>query len=118
MTEAVVFPMGVTDQTEGERRVEAAAQQFYEGPWLQRPLRSLGGTAPIDAAGHAVLRRKVRGVIQFLPGLCGRRSHPHLRLRSIAPQTRLDDDRRTGTGTAPADISVLSALRNWRVSAG
>ena len=58
--------MGVTDQAEAERRVEAGAQQFFEGTWLQRPLKALNGIAPVDAAGHAVLRRKLRGVIQFL----------------------------------------------------
>ena len=66
VTEAVVFPMGVTDQAEAERRVEAGAKQFFEETWLQRPLKALDGIPPIDAAGHAVLRRKLRGVIQFL----------------------------------------------------
>jgi tetratricopeptide (TPR) repeat protein len=66
VTEAVVFPMGVTDQAEAERRIEAGARQFYEETWIHRPLKALNGTPPIDAAGHAVLRRKLRGVIQFL----------------------------------------------------
>jgi tetratricopeptide (TPR) repeat protein len=66
VTEAVTFPMGVTDQAEAERRVEANARQFFEETWLQRPLKALNGIPPIDAAGHAVLRRKVLGVIQFL----------------------------------------------------
>jgi len=66
VTEALVFPVGLSDQGEVRRRIDTAAQQFFEGTWLRRPLRSLGGVSPIDAAGHAVLRRKVRGVIQFL----------------------------------------------------
>jgi tetratricopeptide (TPR) repeat protein len=66
VAEALFFPAGVSDQAEAERRIEAFAQQFFEGTWLQRPLKSLNGIAPIDAAGHAVLRRKLRGVIQFL----------------------------------------------------
>src|SRR5207253_1210886 len=71
VAEALVFPIGVSDQAEAERRIEAAALQFFEGTWLQRPLKSLGGVAPIDAAGHAVLRRKLRGVIQFLQDCAG-----------------------------------------------
>src|SRR5262249_38604421 len=66
VAEALTFPAGVKDQAEAEQRVAAFAQQFYEGPWLQRPLKSLNGIPPVDAAGHTVLRRKLRGVIQFL----------------------------------------------------
>jgi tetratricopeptide (TPR) repeat protein len=66
ITEAVLFPVGVQDQAEAARRVEAFAQQFFEESWINRQLKSLNGTAPVDAAGHAVLRKKLRGVVQFL----------------------------------------------------
>jgi tetratricopeptide (TPR) repeat protein len=109
VTEAVVFPMGVTDQEEGERRVEAAAQQFFEGPWLQRPLRALGGISPIDAVGHTVLRRKLRGVIQFLEDCAAGgaiRTYSFDRLRR---KLGLTATAAPAPGAAPADISVLSA---------
>ncbi len=66
ITEAVLFPVGVQDQAEAGRRVETFAQQFYEGTWLTQPRKSLNGIAPVDAAGHPVLRKKLRGVVQFL----------------------------------------------------
>ena len=84
VTEAVVFPMGVTDQAEAERRVEAGAQLFFEGTWLQRPLKTLNGIAPIDAAGHAVLRRSCAAWSSSWPTRRGRGA-AHLRLRPPAP---------------------------------
>jgi tetratricopeptide (TPR) repeat protein len=66
VSEAVVYPVGITDQKEALRRLQERVAQFFEGTWLQRPLRSLNGNAPIDAAGHAVLKKKLRGVVDFL----------------------------------------------------
>src|SRR5205814_10163486 len=42
------------------------AQKYFEETWIHKPLRSLGGTAPIDAAGHANLRKKLCGVVRFV----------------------------------------------------
>jgi tetratricopeptide (TPR) repeat protein len=66
VTEAVVLPSRPAAREDLEPRVRARAEQFFEGTWLQRPLRSLNGIPPIDAAGHGVLRKKLRGVVQFL----------------------------------------------------
>lgn len=41
-------------------------QHFFEEVWPQRPLRSLNLIPPVDAAGHAVLRKKLRGAVRFL----------------------------------------------------
>ncbi len=110
VTEAVVFPMGVTDQAEAERRVEAGARLFFEGTWLQRPLKALNGIAPSDAAGHAVLRRKLRGVVQFLAdcsagGALYGYDFDRLRRKlgltgAVAP---------AAPGSGPADITALGA---------
>jgi tetratricopeptide (TPR) repeat protein len=61
-----VFPVGAGDQTVAEARIREHAERFYEETWVHRPLRSLNRIAPVDAAGHRVLRRKLLGVIQFL----------------------------------------------------
>lgn len=64
--EAVVFPAGQMPPEEVERRMRDHAAGFFEETWIHRPLKSLNHIAPIDAAGHASLRKKLRGVIQFL----------------------------------------------------
>ena len=64
--ECLVFPVNITDQEEARRRVVAHVEQFFEETWIHRPLRSLNLIPPIDAVGHATLRKKVIGAIQFL----------------------------------------------------
>jgi tetratricopeptide (TPR) repeat protein len=64
--EALVFPVHIADNAEATRRVTEHYQQFFEEKWIHRPLRSLNLIPPIDAAGHANLRKKLLGVVQFL----------------------------------------------------
>jgi len=66
LAEALVIPVGVTDQAEAERQVRDNVQRYFEDTWIHRPLKSLSGTAPIDAAGQPTLRKKLLGVVQFL----------------------------------------------------
>ncbi len=42
------------------------AAQFFEEEWASRPLKSLGGKTPTDAASNPTLRRKLLGDILFL----------------------------------------------------
>ncbi|MFL5341489.1 MAG: tetratricopeptide repeat protein [Gemmataceae bacterium] len=64
--EAMLFPMyGKVAGEVGEKMVERA-QQYFEEEWAHRPLKSLAGNTPIDAAGSPVLRRKLLGDIEFL----------------------------------------------------
>ncbi len=65
VADALSFPMGVTGE-EGARRVREHAANYYEGTWVNKPRRSLSGNTPLDAAGFPVLRKKLRGVIQFM----------------------------------------------------
>jgi tetratricopeptide (TPR) repeat protein len=64
--DAVVIPLGATGELEITKRVTVAAQRYFEDRWPHQPLRSLAGVPPIDAAGHGTLRKKLRGVVQFL----------------------------------------------------
>ncbi|TMQ34018.1 MAG: tetratricopeptide repeat protein [Planctomycetota bacterium] len=66
LAEALVFPVGATDQAIAQQQIREHVQRYFEETWLHRPLRSLGNVAPIDAAGHPVLRKKLLGVVQFL----------------------------------------------------
>jgi len=69
--QAVAFPAGVADKTVAENQVREHAQKYFEETWIHKSLRSLNGVPPIDAAGHANLRKKLRGVIQFMEDCAG-----------------------------------------------
>jgi tetratricopeptide (TPR) repeat protein len=66
LNDALIFPLNTTDQAEVAQRVREHVQSYFEETWVHRPLRSLGQVPPIDAAGHAVLRKKLIGVVQVL----------------------------------------------------
>jgi tetratricopeptide (TPR) repeat protein len=66
LNDALIFPLNTTDQAEVAQRVREHVQSYFEETWIHRPLRSLGQVPPIDAAGHAGLRKKLVGVVQFL----------------------------------------------------
>jgi tetratricopeptide (TPR) repeat protein len=63
--EALVFPTRATDPEAVEAKMREHAARFFEEVWLHRPLKSLGGVPPVDAAGHPDLRRRLLGVIGF-----------------------------------------------------
>jgi tetratricopeptide (TPR) repeat protein len=64
--EAVVFVPGVKEKEQVEQYVRDYAGRFFEDTWIHRPLKSLNRVPPVDAAGHRTLRKKLRGVVQFL----------------------------------------------------
>ncbi len=63
--DAVVFPIG-PDREASLKRILEHAQQYFEETWIHKPLKALGGVPPVDAAGHRGLRKKLRGVVEFL----------------------------------------------------
>jgi hypothetical protein len=66
VAEALLFPTAATTQLDAETKIRSHAQSFFEETWVHRPLKSLGGTPPIDAAGHRNLRKRLRGIIDFM----------------------------------------------------
>jgi hypothetical protein len=66
VTSALVFPIGVEDEARAQHIVTEHAQKYFEDTWIHKPLHTLNGTPPIDAVGHNTLRKKLRGVVQFL----------------------------------------------------
>jgi tetratricopeptide (TPR) repeat protein len=66
LTEALVFPERAADEAAANQAVLEHVQRFFEETWIHRPLRSLGGVPPVDAAGHPVLLKKLRGLVQFM----------------------------------------------------
>jgi tetratricopeptide (TPR) repeat protein len=70
LAEAMAFPVNATDEAEGKRRMADYQQRYFEDKWIHKPLRSLAQVPPVDAAGHLSLRKKLRGVIDFVAD-CG-----------------------------------------------
>src|SRR5262249_11866315 len=83
--EAMMFPTGNYNPLLLADKMRERAQHHFEEVWLHRPLKSLGGVPPVDAAGHAVLRRKLLGAISFLEQC----------LSGAAPRQKQGDDAET-----------------------
>ncbi len=66
ISESLSIPRKPGSKEDAERRLGQGYERFFEEVWLHRPLKSLGGVPPIDASGHPILRKKLRGVLQFL----------------------------------------------------
>src|SRR6516162_1644751 len=66
LSEAISFPRHSINQEEAQQRIRQGFEKFYEEIWVHRPLKSTGNVSPIDAVGHGLLRKKLRGVLQFL----------------------------------------------------
>ncbi len=64
VADALLFPIKRTEDS--AQRVRDYAQKHYEETWIHKPRRSLSGNSPVDAAAHPVLRKLLRGVVQFL----------------------------------------------------
>ncbi len=64
-SEWLVFPR-TSSEEEGRKQVAEGCARFLEETWIHRPLLSLNRVPPVDAAGHANLRKKLLGTIQFL----------------------------------------------------
>jgi tetratricopeptide (TPR) repeat protein len=58
------LPQGVGEE-HGRRLILGELERHFEEHWIQRPLKSLNGIRPIDAAGHQGLRKKLLGVVKF-----------------------------------------------------
>jgi hypothetical protein len=62
----MAFPVQASTEAEGKERMQQFQQRYLEETWIRKPLRSLNQTAPIDAAGHSLLRKRLLGVLIFL----------------------------------------------------
>jgi hypothetical protein len=105
--EAQLFPTGPMNKDDYQKQAKEQAARYFEDTWVHRPLRSLSGSTPLDAAGHAVLRKKLLGVVQFLQDCA-----------ALSPVAGYDFDRlRRKLGLikpvaadgAPADIAAMGA---------
>jgi tetratricopeptide (TPR) repeat protein len=67
VAELLLFPTqeGVDAKLIQEKTRELA-RNYFETEWLQRPLKSLGGAAPVDAASHPTWKKHLHGLILFM----------------------------------------------------
>ena len=114
VTEALVFPTNMRDPN-GPAKVVEHAQRYYEETWVHQPRRSLAGNTPLDAAGHASLRKKLRGVVQFIQecaagSLIGGYDFDRLRRKlGLAEGGATAPTQPTAAGAPTTDVSAMSA---------
>jgi tetratricopeptide (TPR) repeat protein len=64
--EAMAYPTKDLPIEEMAERMEQRARDWFEETWLQRPLKALSGVSPLDAAGHATIRKRLPGLLRFI----------------------------------------------------
>jgi tetratricopeptide (TPR) repeat protein len=114
LAEALIFPLGTTDQAEAQKVIREHVQRFFEDTWIHRPLRALGNVPPVDATGHNLLRKKLLGVIQFIDECAQGETKPYDfdRLRhklGLQAKGTAEAQAPAPTGPAPLDIDAMSA---------
>jgi tetratricopeptide (TPR) repeat protein len=113
VAEALLFPTAPTTELDAEARMREHGQQFFEEVWIHRPYRGLAGVPPIDATGSPNLRKRLRGVIQFLQD-CAAGTAPRLydfnRLRrKLALEGVAGPSQSAKPSESTTDVSAMSA---------
>jgi tetratricopeptide (TPR) repeat protein len=104
--EALVFPRNAQSQEDVNQRLTDGIATFFEEKWLHRPLKSLGGIPPIDAAGHPVLRKKLAGAIMFLAECAGISKYPY-DFERLRRKAGLLEAQPAATAGAGPDVSAM-----------
>lgn len=76
MGQVMLFPVGRVAEG-AEEKLRQHFQHYFDDTWPNQPRKSLRGNTPIDAAGHARLRKALLGIIRFLED-CARPYHVSL----------------------------------------
>src|SRR5262245_2131882 len=115
VAEIMLFPTREgADPEQVEQKMRERAREFFEETWLRRPLRSLNGASPLDAAGHPTAKKRLPGVIRFMEECLGGAS-PRADGQTARPMYDFDRRRRKlGLTAAPAagadlDFDTMSA---------
>jgi tetratricopeptide (TPR) repeat protein len=64
--DAIGYPVRAADEADAKKRMVEFFANYMEEEWIHIPRKSLGNVPPIDAAGHPLLRKKLRGIIGFV----------------------------------------------------
>ena len=66
VADAMIFPTKVSTELDAQMKVRENATSYFEDKWIHQPLKTLRGSAPIDAAGHGTLKKRLLGLVQFV----------------------------------------------------
>jgi len=58
-----------TEQAEYEKMIAKAFPEYFEGPWLEMPLKSLGGITTKEAIADPAKRNRLDGTLYVLESL-------------------------------------------------
>lgn len=65
--ELMLFPTrDGADPKQVDAKMRDRAREFFEETWVRRPLKSLGGATPLDAAAHPTLKKRLPGLFVFM----------------------------------------------------
>lgn len=110
LNEALRIPRSATSQEEVQARLREGFEKHFEDEWIHRPLKSLANVPPVDAAGHTNLRKKLRGIVQFIRECAEMTKNPY-------DFTRLERKLGLSEGAAPA-VSADGAQKTDIASMG
>lgn len=96
-----------------------SVQRYFETDWIQRPLRSLSGLTPVDAAQSDKFKTKLEGVIRFRERNFERYGVPYRfdRLRNkLGLETHTPPEEREASDISAYSAAQLSALTPTELS--
>ncbi len=116
---SIRIPAGLTKE-HARRLIDEHLQQHFEEKWARRPLRSLGGLSPLDAAGHPVLRKKLLGVLLFLEEAAQVLPFPYdfdrLRKKLGLPVVKPQAEQEEGSDVTALGVAELAGLEVEKLS--
>jgi tetratricopeptide (TPR) repeat protein len=101
-----------TSQEDAQKRLRDGFASYYEGKWVNQPLKSLNGITPAEAAKQPVGRKKLLGVVQFLRECCELTKFPY-DVDRLAQKLELDTAPPAAAptveaGSPPKDYTAMS----------
>ena len=103
VAEIMLFPTKPgADPAAVDQKMKDRSREFFEETWINRRLKALDGTSPLDAAAHPTLKKRLPGLIRFMEQ-CLLGVNP--REEGEAPKPLYDFDRlrrKLGVTAAPA----------------
>lgn len=108
LSQASVFPVAAIHKGFEDRLILQHFENYFLEKWIHRPLKSLGGVSPVDAAGHGGLRKKLLGVIQFLEE-CGQQAKEPFSFDRLRRKLGLGEGPAATPADAGPDIRGMSA---------
>jgi len=112
LSAAIVAVKGATSQEDVNARMRVHLEKHFEEEWIHQPRKALHNTPPVDAAGHAGLRKRLRGIVDFIQQCAAGTNFPYdfdrLR-RKLNLIERQAEAAVSGTPEAGPDISALAA---------